>query len=225
MTPDHEVRCHASSSATPPWALCRAANSSRSLERLHDLQRRFPDAPLAAFSTWEEARHWLEGVGVKSAEADAVLCPVLTAAKASLDESWQEVLLLLFWRQLAQISCWLSEIGPGRDGCDSEIVWAFLHALHRLSLDQRPARLGRKLVNDTQHDVRLHFAQQRRRDASHFSILDTEEDAGGPTAGGVRDPGCEAPGYVAAEFRHDRDRARADLLDLAYRGRISSPTH
>lgn len=208
-------------SAAPPWALSRAANSPHSIRRLNDLQRRFPAPPLAEFTSWDDARRWLEQVGVKSAGADSVLRPVLVAAKPSLDETWQNILLLLFWRQLAQTSCWLSEIAPVRAERDSQIVWEFLRAVHRLDLNRRPEYIGRKLVNDTQHGMRLHFRQQHGRDALHVPILDEHEEADGPTGGGVRDPGSEDLGFAAAEYRHDRDRAQADLLDLASRGRIT----
>ncbi len=205
--------------ALPPRALLHAVNSQEAQDRLYRLQHEFPAGPFADFTSWAAARHWLEARGLGGVEADLVLRPVLHMAQQTMDETWHDVLLILFWRRLAQISAWLSAVEVDRSERDSQIVWAFLKALRKIDLQRRPERIGLKLTNDTTHDVRLHFARQRKALDGTTPILATGEHDFG--VAGVVDPGREDSGFASIEMERDRDLASSQLMALAARGRIS----
>lgn len=205
--------------ALPPRALLHAVNSQGAQERLHRLQHEFPAAPFGEFTSWNEVRHWVEARDIGGVEADRALRPVLHMAQQAMDETWHDTLLVLFWRRLAQISAWLSAVEVDRSERDSQIVWAFLKVLQRVNLQLRPAHIGRKITNDTAHDVRLHFAQPRGELKTIDPILTEEERALGWV--GAKEPGVEDPGFASVEMERDRELATAQLMALAARGRIA----
>lgn len=245
-------------STTPYRDLSSRLAQSVAIQRLHELQQLHPTNPLRTFATWEDARCWLESVGHREPETDAVVRPVLEAAKAAPDELWHEIALFLFWRPLVicrrgmkrydKEKATLADLPDAR--LDSEILWAFITILHRIDLVARSDRLGMKILNDVQHDVRkaykpeghppivsdddnaatgLHDRENRkpgRKRVVQFLYLlidgEEEEDEEGR---GVRAPGIEDEEFVAVERRHDGEWARAHLKALVRRGEISGPDY
>lgn len=185
---------------------------------LDQLREESPDTPLATFASWADARRWLAQTGIKREASDVVLKLVLLAFRRFLDEDWHNILLYLFWDDLARICRGLRRPPGGPDALDSEVCWAFLHALHRLDLERRRTFLGRKIINDTTYHVRLACAAERRRQIRPAPLAESDAD-GEPEAATER--GAEDPAFFAFEFHHDRDWACARLKELARRGRIS----
>jgi hypothetical protein len=137
--------------------------------------------------TWDEARRWLEQVGPRTQEADAALRPILEAAQATPDEVWRDILLFLFWRPLVMCRRGLKRYDEEKATIadlpdvrlDSEVLWAFITVLHRIDLVARSDRLGQKILNDVQHDVRLAYNSERVRTVphSHPTIVSGDEFA------------------------------------------------
>ncbi len=217
-------------SITPPgelsWKLARGV----AIHRLHNLRRQCSANPLRTCMTWDDARRWLEQVGPRTQEADVALRPILEAAQATPDELWHDIMLFLFWRPLVICRRGLKrydndgDIAEGIPSAtlDAEILWAFVTVLHRIDLVIRRERIGQKILNDVQHDVRLSDKKKRRALAAHDHLITANDDE---DAQGVHDPGVLDVGCAAVELRHDTKWARAYLKNLVHRGRISEPDY
>ena len=202
----------------PPRRLFRTPLDCNGLDRLQGLKQDLPDSIFATFSTWRDVRDWLSAAGDWSADGDAVLRPILEAFKRAPDETWYHVLLCLFWPGLDRIARRLKLLGGDHvEELDSQIHWAFLHALHRLDLSQRPSRLGQKLLNDTQHDVRSVYTLECKLQGQFDRDEDREEEDEGILA---RQTYNDAE-PIWTEFRIDRAWACARLRVLLRRGALS----
>lgn len=192
------------------------------LRYLDHLRREFPESPLAACATWDEVRDRVEEADIWSDKSDEILCPLLTAYRRAPGENPRNALLFVFWPYLERLARRLRSLDGDPDRVDSQVCWSFLQALHGLAPDQRRIRLGQKLLNDTQHHVRLHFARERARAAGCRPLrAEGENEDDSDERGGVICPGAEDGAFAAFENLQNRDWACARLKDLARRGRIS----
>lgn len=198
-----------------------AVRSSACANRLVSLQGHQPESPLVAFSSWAEARRWLDKGGIWRETADQVLRPVLAAYKQRPDRAWQEILLFLFWRPLARIQWLLFELEPEPECRFSQTCWAFLHVLQRMDLKQRRRALGTKILQDVRHDARLYFAAEHARSRKLDPLADEIDQTDTEGVGGVRLGGALDAAFADVEFRHDRSWAEARLNDLVRTGQIS----
>lgn len=204
----------------PPWELTFAVNTCDSLDRLRQLKQEH-SSPFAEFASWNDVRCWLEDGGIWREAADGVLRPVLAAYKQRPDQAWQEILLFLFWRPLARIQGLLLELEPEPTCRFSQTCWAFLHVLERIDLNQRPRRLGTKILQDVRHDARLHFATEHERSRDLDPLADEIDQTDAEDVGGVRLGGALDGAIAAVELRHDRSWAMACLKALVHAGRLS----
>jgi hypothetical protein len=183
------------------------------------LRREIPHSPLATCASWGDVRRWLDAAGVRREASDEVLRPLLAAFKQSPAEARYHALLFLFWPYLDQIARHLLPLGKDPNLVDSQVWWALLEVLYRLDLDQRQVRLGQKILNDVQHDVRLYYERERARQgpfpAPAWDAEDDEEDDD------REEPGVPDSAFAAADHRHDVARVRAALKDLVRCGRLS----
>ncbi len=196
------------------------------LDRLQQLQAEHPDSPLAAFACWQDARCWLADVGVRRPASDAVLRPVLVEFRQAPDEQWRRILLYLFAADLTRISSALRPLAEDEHDVFSEVTWRFLEALHRLDLAQRPVRLGQKIVNDTWHDVRQHYARVRAESNGQESLDEEPEDRQESSTRPLRETlGDLDPAFAAVNLQHDDARGRALLKELVRLGRLTKPDY
>lgn len=189
-------------------------------DHLQLLKRECHGSPIAAFTTWDDARRWLGKAGIWGEEADAVLRPLLVAFKRDGDEAWYRALLFLLWPSLDRVSRHLRWLDEDANILDSQVHWALWRALHRLDLDRRPERLGQKLLNDVQCDVRRHYERERAlcQRTQPFS-RDDEDDASEDLSETLGDVD---PAFERADGQHDVRWARIYLKDLVRCGRLSS---
>ena len=205
----------------PPWGLSRAVDSRDSLDRLQQMKHECPDAPFAALASWGDVRRWLDKGGIWREATDSVLRPVLAAYKQNPNQTWQDILLFLFWRSLARVQWILRRLEPEPACRFSQVSWAFLHALARLDLNQRSSRLGAKLIQDARHDAWLYFVREDARGRKHKPLADEIDQSDTEGVGGVSLGGAEDYDFLEAEFTHDGNWAVARLKDLVRTGQLS----
>lgn len=208
-------------SISPPRELSRAVSSSESARRLQLLADTFPDTPLAGFTCWEAARLWLDHAGARAAAADVVLGPILTAFKLQPDEVWHNILLLLFWRSLSRLDSVARRWDQNPDDAGSETASAFIQVLNRIDLAQRAEAFGQKIINDTWHDVRLHYSRARAYDERFKLPVRNEEDDKDTQYEAGADPGEPDPAFAMVDHRHDVAYVRARLRELVRQGILS----
>lgn len=181
------------------------------------------DPPIVAFATWNDVSRWLVVAGVRAEAADVVLRPVLTAFRRGAGDAWYHALLFLFCPHLDQIARHLHRLDEDAAVLDSQVHWAFLQAVHRIDPERRRTGLGRKILNDVQHDVRQFYARENAlRKQFARPANDGEDDD--PEAL-IDNLGGEDPGFERADARHDANWARALLESLVDRGRLSEPDY
>ena len=183
------------------------------------LQVQHPRGPLPQFDSWPVACLYLNTVGIKTVDADGVLGPVLEATKTDPDEVWHSILTFLFWDQLRRIHDYTARLDDDPGHRFALISWRFLQATHRIDLASRGTKFGKKLFNDTFHDVREHYAAER--DHPEHQAPEDEDD--------TCDYFDRQPGYdltqARVEFQLDRERAIAGLRGLVRRGLINRPDY
>lgn len=203
----------------PEWAFSQGipAPSHPSPQRIEaDLL----NTPLAGSATWKDVRRWLSEVGPREIVADAALRPLLLAFKREPNESWYSVLVYLFWTHLVQAAKRLHRLEKDPAALYSQTCWAFLRALHRLDLGRRPEGLGKKLLNDVQHDLRQFYAREQRRKHRRRAVVDVLEMNAPENERGVVLGGEEDAAFLEKEFQHDRAWALARLKCLVRSGRL-----
>lgn len=200
-----------------------AVRSPACTAKLHYLVGLLNGPPLDGFSSWADAKSWLDGLGAWREETDVLLRPLLSTCRERPDQSWHDILLFLFWRPLMRIYGRTRLLDQQSDQRFSLVYWSFARAVQRLDLEQRPARLGAKVLQDVWHDVREHYEHEHRRARLHDAPLDGSED----DEGGLDDPGSARgaldPAFFAIEHRHDRSWAIARLKALVRAGHFSRP--
>lgn len=212
-------------SFTPPRRLFREPLACDDLDSLRKIQAEHPGLPLCAFSSWNDARQWLNVTGAWREAADALLRPVLTAFKLAPDCGWFPILLFLFWPHLDRIARQLEPLDSDNiDEIESLIHWTFLQVVHRIDLDKRQARLGQKLLNDIRHEVREAYDHERERAANAEPLpAQTLQDEPDDTENADFEF-CD-PGFERCDLEHDFAWARTRLKSLVRRGRLSAPDY
>jgi len=203
----------------PRWGHAGAVSRPEALVHLRRLQTAHPDSLLPHFTSWPEALSWLDRAGWRNEAADAVLRPVLLATKRDLDANWHEILLFLFSPPLLSLYRGLRRLDSDPRELAAEVGWALLQAVHRLDLDRRSARLGQKILNDAQHDVRQRYARETALRARVVG-LDQSDDEGQDTGEPIAAAGAEDPAYARLDRERDAERALAHLRGLVQRGRL-----
>ncbi len=135
--------------------LDRTVNSNAALVELVALQSSAAGDPLADAGSWQDVRAYIDGVGLKDDATESVLRPLLAAAqRVNLAEPWQSILLYLSWSSL--LSILYRRMRGGIPDLDmwTDVTWSFLCVLRRIDLASRTNRLGQKIYNDTDHDLR-----------------------------------------------------------------------
>lgn len=208
-------------SCIPPGELSRSISQCVAVGRLIQLQAESRGSPLRSFGTWVDVRRWLDEIDARSPSADTILRPVLVKVNRLPDEIWHDIMLFLFWRPLVLCRGYLKRLDEKEpDALDSYILWAFIRVLHNLNLDVRQVRLGQKILNDVQYDVRLFYKTDRELTAKFRQLL-TQENTEDDGERGFPAPPIEDGAFAAVEHRHDSDWACARLDALVRQGRIS----
>lgn len=163
-------------------------------------------------------RDWAKEVALTSEAADRVLRPMLASFGRGRDPYWCDLIFYIFWPDLRQLAGRLRRLDRDQSRLDSRVCWAFLQALHRIDIEQRTSRLGLKLLNDTQHDVRRAYASDARRERRECLIVEEDDDQ---DVAGVAPPGQWDAQYAAIEMHHDRSWAVAQLRARVRAGQLA----
>lgn len=193
-----------------------SAEAGRRLQQMKDSQL---DVTLNTVTTWHDARQWLDRTGPYTREADILLRPILAASKPQSDELWHDILLFLLWTPLRDMWVGLRLLDRDLLALYEQIAWAFLAALHRIDLSHRTVQIGQKILNDTQHDVRLAYARERKRGSWHVNDASAMND--GEDEGILGRQAANGVDLAWAEWRIDRAWACARLRTLLCRGQLS----
>jgi len=129
----------------------------------------------------------------------------------------QDALLFLAWDSLIKLSRHLRRLDTSSDEMWSNLLWSFSLATSKIDLNRRDELIGRKLLNDTQHNTRAWY--ERQRDPQYFNPQD-QNDLG-------EYPECRIPSAYAAqataEFYIDRNWAINRLRRLVTEGFLERP--
>lgn len=112
--------------------------------------------------SWLEIEAMVNERGLWSQETDCVIRPLLQWCRDRPGEESQSLILLMVWDSLLAQRKRLSRLDPDQEALWCNLTEAFLGSVQRVDLAQRPTRLGMKLLNDTQHDVRASYDRDRR---------------------------------------------------------------
>lgn len=168
--------------------------------------------------TWAELVAWADGVNLQSAEADFVLRWLLRGIRDQ-PQRYQVVLMLVAWPALNRLSWLLRRLESDHWALWTHITSAFLQVALGLDLDARNQLIGRKLLNDTQRNVRRQYARERRRQESMRPLPD---DASPDEEGGAcLEPSAPDPAFERFELRHDGAWSRSHLKQLVRRGDLT----
>jgi len=188
------------------------------LQRLRDL---VGGPPLDGFSSWADAKCWLDGIGPWREETDVLLRPLLSICRERPDQSWHDILVFLFWRSLMRIYGRTLPLDLQSDQRFSLVYWYFAQTVQRLDLQQRPQRLGAKILQDVWHDVREYYKRERDRQELHDPMPDELAPREAAYGSAVRQLGREDSAFREFEFRHDSSWAIARLRNLVRAGELS----
>ena len=173
--------------------------------------------PSIGLHSWADVRRRLDEIGQRNPETDPLLASLLAAHKANPDEQWQAITLFLFLSPLTTIYRCLRRHDPDEDTHCSQVLWAFLCAVDHLNLSQRDSGLGKKLLNDTQHEVRRFYAHERAGWKIIRSMHDGEDDDIAERKGG------DDLGMARVESDLNRHWTRARMRSLVQSGDLSKP--
>lgn len=187
------------------------------LQRVRDLGDTNPGFPGAAFLNGACLRWWTQQSDLTAAAADLCLRPILQSLKVSRDAYWRDVMFYLFWPDLGRIAGHLRRLDRDQDRLGSQTCWAFLQCLHRIDVEQRASRLGLKILNDVQHDVRSFYSRDAERRRRHCSI----DEPNGEDGRGFKPLGAHDLQQAAFELQHDRSWAIAKLRALVRSGQLA----
>ncbi len=132
-------------------------------------------------------------------QGDAILRAIFERHREDGDPAWRTILLLLHWHVLEIIWSRARRLDDDGEARWANVLWAFLKAVCRLDVRQRPEGIARKIFNDTCHDLRALYRRERFRAGAPWP----EDDDGNPIDIADWDRGF-------AEF--DKAQDRADLL-------------
>jgi hypothetical protein len=158
-------------------------------------------------------------------EADVVLRPALVSRQDAPDKQWHCILLFLFWQRLFLISNRLRRLDEDDNSRNSQVYWSFLHALHRSELLQRPARLGLKILNDVQHDVRFFYRREREYGSPLDPVTDDKDEDQEDGTRCSKVLAGDDDGFTQINLQHDVRAVRRWLKQLVRRGRLSKPDY
>ena len=146
--------------------LFRTVTSTSYQVELTILQTSVSDEPLSTAASWRHVREYIDTVHFKCVETDVVLRPLLLVAqRAGMTEMWQNILVYLASSSLRMLVETRRSLGFDDRALWADITWAFLNAVRRIDLDSRRELFGRKIINDTDHDVRAAYRAEREIDA------------------------------------------------------------
>lgn len=187
------------------------------LQQVRDLGNTNPGFPVDAFHNGASLRRWTQRNDLTAEAADLCLRPILQALKFGLDAYWREVMFYLFWPDLGRTACRLSRLDRDQDRLGSQTCWAFLQCIHRIDVERRTSRIGLKILNDVQHDVRSIYSRDAERNRRCISM----DVPLGENGRGVMSLGASDIQYAAFDLQHDRSWAMAKLRALVRSGRLS----
>lgn len=169
------------------------------------------ESPVPEPRSWQEVRQLISGLGARNPATDPLFLPVLAAYKRVPDKTAHAITLYLFWPPLITIHSCLRRHDPDEDMRGSQVLWAFLRALDHLDLDRRSVAVGKKLLNDTQHEVLRSYAEERARRRLIQSIPEAADD----DVEDIADrSGGDDLGIAMVESKLDRQWTRAHLRAL-----------
>jgi hypothetical protein len=187
------------------------------LQQVRDLGSTNPDFPVDAFHSGASLRRWTQRNDLTTEAADLCLRPILQALTVSLDTYWREVLFYLFWPDLGRTAGRLRRLDRDPDRLGSQTCWAFVQCIHRIDVEMRLSRLGLKILNDVQHDVRSSYSRDAERNRRCISV----DVPLGENGRGVLSFGTSDIQYAAFDLQHDRSWAIAKLRALVRSGQLA----
>ena len=172
-------------------------------------------SPLQSVSTWLGLEAWVNGIGIRSTDSDFVLRWLIKNCRDQPGTHSQELFLLVAWDSLLGLHRVLLRLDEDVDGLWSNLTWSFLRVVCRFDLNMRPGFIGKKLLNDTQHDTRQCYAKFRN-DPSFNQTTDPENDPLDRVQVGDL-------GHASADILLDRSLAIKHLRRLVRSGHLSRP--
>ncbi|MEP7028430.1 MAG: hypothetical protein ABI960_07535 [Candidatus Eisenbacteria bacterium] len=164
-------------------------------------------------ASWASVAEFVQAAGIRSANSDRVLLPLVTALAASADPILSTLLYYLFVPSLGKLHRskrhWLS---------DPQDRWAFVYegflvSLRRIDPSLRQERLGQKLLNDTARRLYDECSRLWRLRGRFMTCTPDEFDL---VSGGYEDPE-----FAAVESRCFQDSAARHVRTAAASGVIS----
>ncbi|NIO57338.1 MAG: hypothetical protein GTN72_14400 [Candidatus Latescibacteria bacterium] len=113
---------------------------------------------------------------------------------------WRTILLVIFWPTLASIHWQKRHWDPDPDERWVNVIWAFIHAICCIDVNQRPDRLVQKIFNDTVHRLYDEYSHQWKLMKNEVSTDPTEIEKIKELAKGVEDIG-----FAEVELRKDNE--------------------
>lgn len=200
-------------------------NTPESNRRLGTITPKLSRQIAATGFTWSEIRTELAKRGFRAAGSDPLLRPILTEFKCQPDELWHDILLYLFLPSLERLARILRYLDDNPVALDSQIGWAFVQVLHRVDLQARRMRLGQKILNDVQHDVRRFYRAERELVSRNVPIVCWDDDEDEKASIAVNEPAADDPEMHRAEVTHDNRWSRNLLKQFVATGQLSKPAY
>lgn len=168
--------------------------------------------------SWAELAGWADRVGLYSRESDPLLRWLLRGIR-DRPQQFQDGLLLVVWSFIARLSGRLRRLDRDEWALWTQLTSTFLQVAPGLDLDARSELVGKKLLNDTQRNVRRQYAQERYRprrvrELPDFTPLDDDEDA-------LDEWGAPDPAFEGVDLQHDGDWCREHLKHLVRQGSLT----